>query len=62
MSQTGGSLCYSPEIICHLVVATMVLHNICIQHGLHWKIESPDGVEEDEIILLGVDIQSVNQL
>ena len=27
------------------------LHNICIQHGLQWEIESPDGVEEDEMTL-----------
>ena len=29
----------------------MVLHNICIQHSLQWEIESPDGVEEDEMTL-----------
>ena len=29
----------------------MVLHNICNQHGLQWEIESPDGVEEDEMTL-----------
>ena len=44
MDKTGGSLCYSPGRVCRLVVATMVLHNICVQHGLQWEIESPVGV------------------
>ena len=34
MDKTGGTLCYSPERVCRLAVATMVLHNICIDHGL----------------------------
>ena len=51
MDKTGGSLCYSPGRVCRLVVATMVLHNICIQHGLQWEIESPVGVEEGEVPL-----------
>ena len=34
MDRTGGSLCYSPGRVCKLVLATMILHNICIQHGL----------------------------
>ena len=48
MDKTGGILCYSPPRVCRLVVATMVLHNICIQHGLQWESELPVGVEEDE--------------
>ena len=40
MDRTGGTLCYSPERVCRLVVATMVLHNICIDHNLIWQIES----------------------
>ena len=51
MDKTGGSLCYSPGRVCRLVVATMVLNNICIQHGLQWEIESPVGVEEGEVPL-----------
>ena len=37
MDKTGGTLCYSPEQVCRLPVATMVLHNICIDHGLQWE-------------------------
>ena len=51
MDKTGGSLCYSPERVCRLVVATMVLHNICIQHGLQWEIELTGGNEELEVTL-----------
>ena len=51
MDKTGGSLCYSPERVCRLVVPTMVLHNICIQHGLQWEIELPVGAEEHEVAL-----------
>ena len=40
MDRTGGTLCYSPERVCRLVVATMVLHTICIDHNLIWQIES----------------------
>ena len=39
MDKTGGSLCYSPEVICKLIISTMVLHNFCIDHGLHTDID-----------------------
>ena len=48
MDKTGGTLCYSPERVCRMVVATMVLHNICIDHGLH--LETNITAEEDDII------------
>ena len=37
VDKAGGTLCYFPERVCKLAVATMVLHNICIDHGLHWE-------------------------
>ena len=39
MDITGGSLCYSPEVICKIIVSTMVLHNFCIDHRLHADID-----------------------
>ena len=33
MDKTGGSLRYSPEVACKLIISTMVLHNFCIDHG-----------------------------
>ena len=45
MDKTGGALCYSPGRTCRLAVATMVLHNICIDHGLQWETDIP--TEED---------------
>ena len=48
MDKTGGTLCYYPERVCRLAVATMVLHNICIDHGLQW--ENDVITEEDDII------------
>ena len=39
MDKTGGSLCYSPEVICKIIVSTMVLHNFCIDHRLHTDID-----------------------
>ena len=39
MDKTGGSLCYKPELICKLIVSTMVLHNFCIDRGLHTEID-----------------------
>ena len=46
MYKTGGTLCYSPERVCRLAVATIVLHNICIDHGLQWE---NDVITEDII-------------
>ena len=48
MDKTGGTLCYSPERVCRLAVATMVLHNICIDHGLQGEVDFVK--QEDEII------------
>ena len=49
MHRTGGTLCYVPDRLCRLVIATMVFHNICIEHGLQWESEfDVDGEEEDE--------------
>ena len=31
MDKTGGSLCYSPERICKLILSSMILHNYCLQ-------------------------------
>ena len=40
--------CYSPERVCRLAAATMVLHNICIDHGLQGEVDFV--TQEDEII------------
>ena len=40
MDKTEGTLCYTPERVCRLVVATMVLHNFCIDHKLQWQIDT----------------------
>ena len=40
MDRTGGTLCYSPEKCCKIIIATMVLHNMCIDHGLLTELES----------------------
>ena len=51
MHRTGGILCYTPERVCRPVIATMVLHNICIEHGLQWGSEfDVDGEEDEETI------------
>ena len=49
VAKTGGILCYFPERVCRLAVATMELHNICIDHGLHWE-ETDFSTEEDDTI------------
>ena len=46
MDRTGGALCYNPDRVCRLVVATMVLHNICIDHGISWETEFVPEIEE----------------
>ena len=52
MHRTGGTLCYTPERVCRLVIATMVLYNISIEHGLKWESEfNVDGEEDEETIL-----------
>ena len=47
VDETGGTLCYSPERVCRLAVATMVLHNICIDHVLQWEATDYDSEEDD---------------
>ena len=42
--KTGGTLCYTPERVYILVIATMVLHNLCIYHSLQWNLRM---VKED---------------
>ena len=51
MDRTGGSLCYSPGRVCKLVLATMILHNLCIQHGLQLEQELLIEIEEDPEIV-----------
>ena len=51
MDKTGGTLCYLPDRVCRSVVATMVLHNICIDHNLIWQI---DPIEQESIIAADV--------
>ena len=40
MDKTGGTLCCSPEKCCKIIIATMVLHNMCIDHGLLTELET----------------------
>ena len=47
MDKTGGTLCYTPGRVCKLVLATMILHNICIKHGLQLEQEVSIEIEED---------------
>ena len=48
MDKTGGTLCYTPERTCKLVVATMMLHNICILHRLQLEQELFIDIQEDD--------------
>ena len=40
MDKTGGTLCYSPEKCCRIIITTMVLHNMCINHCLLNELET----------------------
>ncbi|KFM72344.1 putative nuclease HARBI1, partial [Stegodyphus mimosarum] len=45
LHDTGGTLLYSPNKVCKMVVAAAVLHNICLKYG----VENPEiDVFEDE--------------
>ncbi|KFM62282.1 putative nuclease HARBI1, partial [Stegodyphus mimosarum] len=45
LHDTGGTLLYSPNKVCKMVVAPAVLHNICLKYG----VENPEiDVFEDE--------------
>ena len=52
MDKTGGTLYHSPEKCCKIIIATMVLHNMCIDHGLLTELETsmdeptPDYLQE----------------
>ena len=50
MDKTGGTLCYSPERVCRLAVATMVLHNICIDHGLELEHDTTFSIMQDDTV------------
>ena len=39
MDKTGGTLYYTPERVCKIILATMLLHNMCINHGLLTDID-----------------------
>ena len=39
MDKTGGTLWYNPEKCCRIIIATMVLHNLCIDNGLLAELE-----------------------
>ena len=43
MDKTGGTLCNSPEKNCKIIIATMVLHNMCIDHGLLTRTRNING-------------------
>ena len=48
MDKTGGTLYYSPGRVCRLAVATMILHNICIDNGLQGEVDII--TEADDIV------------
>ena len=48
MDKTGGALCCSPDRVCWLILTTMVLHNICIDHSLQWQIDVPEMTDDLE--------------
>ena len=53
MDKTGDSLFYSPEMVCKLIVSTMILHNFCIDRGMLTDIdifetEFPNDFDEDQ--------------
>lgn len=35
LDRSGGVLMYSPEVVCKIILACCVLHNIAVKHGLH---------------------------
>ena len=47
MDKTGGTLYYTPERVCKLVISTMIPHNICVKHGLQLEQEMSIEMEED---------------
>ena len=54
MDKAGGNLCYSLEIVCKLIVSTMILHNFCIDRGMLTDIdifetEFPNDFDEDQL-------------
>ena len=49
MDKTGGLLSYSAEKCCKIIMATMVLHNICINHGLDTVIDTIHETIDDTI-------------
>ena len=51
MDKTGGTLYYLPDRVHRSVVATIVLHNIYIDHNLIWQI---DPIEQGSIIAADV--------
>ena len=50
MDKTGGTLCYTPERVCKIILSTMLLHNMCINHGLLMDIDI------DEELTLDIDL------
>ncbi|XP_035233538.1 uncharacterized protein LOC118205356, partial [Stegodyphus dumicola] len=38
LHDTGGTILYSPNKVCKMVVATAILHNICLKYG----VENPE--------------------
>ncbi|KAJ1179874.1 hypothetical protein NDU88_005107 [Pleurodeles waltl] len=40
---TGGSLCYSPEKVCQIVVACCMLHNLPFRHHVPFMQEKETG-------------------
>ena len=43
LDRTGGAMVYSPQKVCKIVVASCIIHNIAIRHGM--PLEAPEDVE-----------------
>ncbi|KAJ1190042.1 hypothetical protein NDU88_006781 [Pleurodeles waltl] len=45
---TGGSLLYSPEMVCRIILTCAILHNICIKRNIPLLEPEPHMPEEEE--------------
>ncbi|KAJ1175580.1 hypothetical protein NDU88_000867 [Pleurodeles waltl] len=45
---TGGSLLYSPEMVCRIILTCAILHNICVKRNIPLLQPDPDMPEDDE--------------
>ena len=56
LDKTGGSLCYGADRVCRIIVTKMILHNFCIQHGLHTDIDVSEDFHDSAPELDGIEV------